>query len=121
MASSITHTQVRSNPSPSVYRVVDTVTASVVIDDAVFIYVVSNSAYDHVATVNDMQTFPDTRAQAVTDNKAYYRQNTVTKDMTDITTAQEFAGMLVSRMTSLATDYDSVVNAFVGTTTATLP
>lgn len=120
MTATITHTQVRSLVGNS-YQVQDTVTASTTIDDAVFVFTTSGGLFDHVATVLDMLTYPDTQSAAALASLAFYRQTTVTKTFTAVNTAQDFATTLISRMKTLAAEYDVVTTAFVGTTSGTLP
>jgi hypothetical protein len=121
MASTITHTQIRSQPTASTYQVQDTVTATTTIDDAVFTFNTIGGTFSHVCTVLDMLTYPDNQVDAANAIQAFYRQPAVTKVYSDVKEAQDFAATLISRMTSLASEYDLVVTAFLGTTTETLP
>lgn len=118
MASSLTHTQVRTNPSDGVYVVVDTVGSSVVIPREVFVYATLGTlVFDHVATVLDIQTYPNSQAAAVAGNLPFYRLATVTQTFSNVDVAEDFATMLVQRMSTVAREYDLVVNTFVGTDT----
>jgi hypothetical protein len=115
--STINHTQVRSTiPGPTPYQVQDTVNSAVNIDKSVFTFETATSTFNHVATVLDMLTYPDSHAAAVTASLPYYRQFVVTKSYALVTEAQAFATMLIARMSSLAREYDLVTTAFVGTT-----
>lgn len=132
MATSITHTQTRTDsvpPSPNVYpaitntaaapyRVVDVVTASVDIDPEVFVYRYSDEKFDHVATVLDMETIPSTTP---TPGLIYYRLNYVVQDFSSVSVADNFARMLIARMEKLALEYKLLSTTFVGVTTDTLP
>jgi len=121
MASTITHTQVRSLVGDQ-FQVVDTVTATVIIAPEVFVYqTVGPLVFDHVATVLDMLSFPTSQAAAVLASLPFYRLATVTKIFPAVDQAQDFATTLIQRMTALASEYDVVTTAFVGTTTETLP
>jgi hypothetical protein len=96
------------------YRVVDSITSTVGIDDACFVFKVADGLFDHVATVLDMHTYPDNVTAAQNANLPYYRQASVTKDFSDVNIAKDFADTLKSRLTSLAKEYDLSVTAFVG-------
>lgn len=94
---------------PAQYSVQANVTATTSIDDAVFTYRYSDQLFDHVATVLDMQTYPDTP----TPGQPFYRQNTVTQLYAAGNQAIDFAQTIESRLTSLAQEYDIVAAAFV--------
>lgn len=117
---SITHTQIRSVQAGPLYRVQDTVTASVGIQQQVFVFETSDQSFNRIATVDDMLSLPTSQAQAVIDGKDYYRLNTVTKDYESLKTAEDAATTIVNRIKLLLVEYDAAVNAFVGTTTETL-
>jgi len=121
MPSTITHTQIRSLVGDD-FQVQDTVTATVLIAPEVFVFqTVGLLVFDHVATVLDMLSFPNTQAQAVIDSLPFYRLAAVTKIFPAVNQAQDFADTLIQRMTALAAEYDVVTGTFVGTTTETLP
>lgn len=117
---SITHTQVRSVQAGPLYRVADTVTASVDIQPQVFVFQTSDNAFNRIATVDDMMTLPTSQAQAVIDGADYYRLNAVTKDYESLKTADDAATAIVDRIKRLLVEYDAAVTEFVGTTTETL-
>jgi hypothetical protein len=120
MASSLTHTQVRSLHDAS-YRVEDTVTASVHIPMEVFVFATATpGVYNRIATVNDIMTYPDSLLQAQTDHADYYRLAAVVRDFDVLTQAEAFATEVTTRFKSLVVEYDSYVNQFVGTTTETI-
>lgn len=120
MAVSITHTQTRSVPSPGVYRTADSVTDTVGIETQVFVFNVSDDSYSRVASVYDMLTYPNTKAAAVAADQPYYRDASVSKDITAIDVAKEFASNLKGSLKVLAVEYDAAVNQFVGAETATV-
>jgi hypothetical protein len=119
-ATSITYNLVQSTITgpPAQYSVAATVTSTVNIDDAVFVYRYSDGLYDHIATVLDVQTYPDVATPAI----PFYRQNTVTQLYTAANQAIDFAATIESRLTSLAQEYDIIATSFViGTTAVTVP
>jgi len=132
MATSITHTQTRTDtvpPSPNVYpgipntldakyRVVDVVTATITIAQEIFVYRYSDWQFDHVASVLDMETIPNI---VPTPSNTYYRQNFVVQDFSRESTAAAFAATLTSRIEKLALEYKLSPTVFVGVTTETLP
>lgn len=120
MPVTLTHTQVRSVEAGPAYRTLDTVTASSGIDPEVFVFRVDNDAFEHVASVFDMDNLPNTKLQAVADGKDWYRLATVQRDYDTLVQADEFADTLLARMKRLLVDYDAAANGFVGTTTQTL-
>ena len=117
---SVTHTQTRSVVAGPLYRVREQITASVTIDDKIFLFQVADSTYDHVCTVADMAAYPDTRAQAVTDGLGYYRHNDATVDSTDVAVAEEVAAEFIVKIRQLMLDYDAAIVSFAGSTTATI-
>lgn len=116
MASTITHTQTRTVPTGTTYQVDDSVTAATGIATEVFVFKTTGGTFDHVATVLDMLTYPNTQAAAALAGQSFYRQASVSRTFTSIAEAQDFASSLISRMRTLASEYDLVVTAFVGAT-----
>lgn len=86
---------------------------------ALFVYDVASEAYSHVAAVADIETYPDSLAQAVSDELPFYRQVAATQEYTTITEAQAFATHVQTRLNFLAQDYPKTQDAFVGTETYT--
>jgi hypothetical protein len=120
MPASITYNRIQATipGPPAQYSVTATVTSTVSIDDAVFVYRQSDGLYDHIATVLDMQTYPDVATPSI----AFYRQNTVTQLYTAANQAVDFSATIESRLTSLAQEYDIVAATFVpGTVPVTVP
>lgn len=120
MPVTITHTQVRSVQPGPLYRTLDTVTAAVGIQTQVFVFLVLDDSFQHVATVDNMLNLPNTKAQAILDGKDAYRLAVVQQDYAILSEAEEFASTLIQRMQLLVIQYDEAVNTFVGTTTGTL-
>lgn len=117
---SLTHTQTRLLYG-DLYRVVDTVTATVSMPTQVFVFLTATpGVYNRVASVNDLNTLPDTLVQAQTDGAEYYRLATVTRDFTVLAQAETFATEVIGRLKLLVVEYDSATTQFIGTTTETL-
>jgi hypothetical protein len=120
MAVSITHTQTRSVPSAGVYRTYDSVTVATGIQRQLFVFNVSDDNFSRVASVSDMLTYPNTKAAAVAASQPFYRGDIVTRDLTDIDDAQDFASNLKASLKLLLVEYDAAVNVFIGTETAVI-
>lgn len=119
--SSLTHTQVRSIiAGDAPYRVQDTVSAAVGMSTAVFLFRVADDVFDHVCTLSNLDAYPDTKNQAITDGKSYYRGAAVTLDFAELQQGVDAGEMLISRMKELVVDYTQAAALFVGTTTETL-
>jgi len=82
----------------------------------VFVHKVADGLFSHVATVLDMQTFPNSLLAAQGANQPYYRLMSVTKDFATMEVAQDFADTLISRMKSLCNEYEITASTFVGVT-----
>lgn len=106
------------NHQPS-YSSENTIVASDGIPLALFVYDTEAETYSHVAAVADLETYPDSRAQAVLDELPFYRQAAATQEYTTISEAQAFAAHVRSRLNYLAQDYPATQEEFVGTETYT--
>ena len=127
MAATLNHTQTRTATVPPAastaapYRVVDVVNSSTGFPESpaaasVFVFKVADGLFDHVATVLDVQTFPNSLLAAQTANLPYYRLTSVTRDHTTMQLGQDFADTLISRMKSLCNEYQITATTFVGVT-----
>ena len=121
MSVSITLEQINStyndeNNQP-VYRSENEVIASEGIPLALFVFAVDTDLFNHVATTYDIETYPDSKAQAVTDGVDFYRQPTVAREYDNITDATTFATHVRTRLNWLAQDYPKTKNEFVGSET----
>lgn len=125
----ITHTQTRTTTAPPAasssapYRVADVVTAATGISTSVFVFKVAGSVFDRVATVLDMETYPDSLVAASNANLPYYRQTSMAVDFTDVSLAIDFAATVRTRLTALANEYEIVTTSFTAGSpqTETLP
>lgn len=121
MSVSITHDQVRSViTGPTPYQLVDTVSETVIIPMELFTFAVDSSAFDHVATVADIQTYPVTRAAAVTAGQPYYRQAAVTVSYATLQQGIDLSAVLLSDLRTLANAYNEYLASFEGTTSETI-
>lgn len=116
MAVTFTLNQVRS-VEPSGYRVASTIKASpapVGIERQLFLFRKAGAVYQHVCTVDDMETYPAATALPYTGTAEYYRWYEVVADYSLVAAAQDHASNVKVRLAELAVDYDAAVNAFVG-------
>jgi hypothetical protein len=102
------------------YRVLDTITASVGLPLEDFVFVTATQTFDHVAVVSDIAAYPNTYAAAVAGNYTYYRLASVQIDWATVASAEDFATTLQARLKALCVDYDAAVATFLGTTTETI-
>ena len=116
MASTYTHTQVRSLLVDGTYQVDDHVTASTNIAIEPFVFRYADNLFDHVATADDLLTMPNTP----TVGQSFYRQARVTKVWVYLGDAIGFAAMLEERLKLLLVTYFAATTRFIGTTTETL-
>ena len=110
-------TQERTVVEGPIYRVTTAVFYNTGIDRNIFVFNTETEVYEHVASPWDMENLPSTRAQAVTDDVAYYRLYTTVNDWDDVGEAIEFAAYTLSRISSLAQQYELVESAFEGSGT----
>lgn len=88
-------------------------------NNSLFLFAVSDDSYQHVCTVRDVETYPESRSDAITAGQAYYRLDTVTLDFDDIEDAQEEEALQRTRIQAIVTDWDAYENEFEGTETNT--
>lgn len=84
---------------------------------ALFVFAVIDETFNHVATVRDIETYPESKAQAVNDGVDYYRQTSVTREYNNIVDATAFATHVRARLNFLVQDYPRTVDGFVGSET----
>lgn len=120
MAVTLTVSRVNSITAGALFQAAYTVTASANIGPAVFLTNTATQAFGHVATAADMQTYPDTRAQALVDGAQYYRQNTATVAFAALADTQAFITLTDSRLTALCVEQNALLPGFEGTTVLTV-
>ena len=116
MATTVTHTQVRTIEAGPVFRTVDTVTAATNIDKEVFLFLTDDESFQNVCDVADM-SYPASLLAAQQAGATNYRLATVTKDYDDLDVAIDFSESLTSRLQSLVVAYQAATATFVGTDT----
>lgn len=103
------------------YKVECEITASDGVENELFTYVTADESYSHPSTVMDLEFYPNTKAEAVTNNLDYYRQATVTREFDSMSDALTFSNVVRSRMQTLANDIPLTQgNLFVGPQTYVL-
>jgi hypothetical protein len=121
MSVSITLNQTNSTHNDQdnqpVYKSENEVSASEGIPLALFVFAVATDLFSHVAAVRDLEAYPVSKAQAVTDGVDFYRLATATREYDNITDALEFATHVRSRLDFLAQDYPKTQGEFVGSAT----
>ena len=117
---SVNHTQIRSTIAGPQYQVQDTINSAVGIETQLFLFRVSDDVFANVCNVDDVSAYPNTKNQAITDGKSYYRLATVTKAFPTLALGQEFADTIKARLKSLMVDYAAATTTFVGTTTESI-
>jgi len=99
---SFTLHQVTTALDGPLYRVFQEITAAVNSSKAVFVFKTSTEEFDHVATIMDMRTYPDSYAQAVIDGVDFYRLEEVTRDWSTVALMVEDVTMGYNRVQLLA-------------------
>ena len=112
--------QTKTVESGPVYRVRCQVTYVENIPREVFVMVTETGLFSHVATVWDMQNYPTTQAQAVSDALSYYLEDDCYKDYDTLQDGLDFAALVASRVTWLARDYEDAIDTFEGVVTQTI-
>lgn len=110
----------REGASP-LYRVKFEIPASVEAPLALFVFEVTDDEYSHPATIYDIQAFPETKAEAVSEGLDCYRQNTVTRDFEELTKALDFINVTRRRLRHTMAELDLKGTDFAGTYAYTLP
>lgn len=108
--------QVVRDTTAGLYRVTGDITATVDIPGELFVFDTVTAEFSRVATAPDVSSYPIDRATAQTNNQPYYRQDVVVRTFTSLSDAQAFATSIQPRLKSLAKEYQTAVDAFLGTT-----
>lgn len=98
-------TSVQDGP---LYRVNNSITEAVGSSPAVFVYKTDTLAFDHYATVADLETWPDSYDQAIVLGAGFYRLSSVQRDWPTIQRMNEDLGLTVARVTGLAKQLSAV-------------
>ncbi len=109
--------QVRTVEDGPLYRVATSVVYTTRIDRNIFVFNAATDAFEHVASVWDIDNLPTDKQTALNTSVDYYRLEAVTRDSADVAEASEFAVYTLSRIASLAQSYELVGNEYVGSDT----
>jgi hypothetical protein len=106
----ITLNQVRIS-SETGFSVANEVTAATDITKFLFVLKYETDEYDRVATVHDIENYPETKTQGV----PWYRAVSVTKEYDNLADAQAFADYVKTRLDRVVTNYYTFKGTFEGT------
>jgi hypothetical protein len=106
--------QDRTTEVGPIYRVATSVTYASGISRSVFVYDTTTGLFAYVATVWDLEYYPDTRAAAQATLLPYYRQTAATVDYTTATIAIEAAAYTLSRIDTLVSVLNDTQVGFEG-------
>jgi hypothetical protein len=115
---SVTLQQTQSLVTPPVgepvepYQIVSLVTGAVDLEIEVFVYRQTDSTYSHVATIDDMETYPSTPDVSY----GFYRQESVTQTFATPAEADTAMGMHSSRINELVYQYNTGASVYAATT-----
>jgi hypothetical protein len=99
------------------YRVACQITATEGVSLALFVFDVLHQVYNHIATVYDLEHFPESVGDALSQGVDFYRQQEVTRDFTSQHTALDFAKVTRARLRRLAADLPDALETFTGVPT----
>jgi hypothetical protein len=116
MEIAITLSQTNTVDSEGKYAVASEILASTGIPLALFVYSRSTSMFDRIASVRDVETYPETLETAVTEDSDYYRMPQATCVFTRVVDAEAFASVVRSSLSYLTADYRRYKESFVGIT-----
>ena len=108
--------QVRSVVEGPLYRVDTSVLRAQQIDPEIFVLSTEDDSFNHVATVWDMQTYPNTKQEAQATGSPFYRVTQAVVDYENENTAVSAASYTLARVDALAREYQVVNEGFLGTT-----
>jgi hypothetical protein len=122
MAVSFSLRQITSVVTGPLYRVNNTVDAATDAPIQIFVFKTLTQVFSHYATVADLETYPDTYAEAVADDLAFYRLAEVERDWETIEEMESDVAMTQSRVQFLANELNAVqVGVPSDTTTLIVP
>jgi len=109
----VTRTILEPTPGDVSYQVECEIIASEGIGLQLFVYKVEDDTYSHIATPYDMEAYPTSKAQALTEGLDYYRQSSASQTNDRITDAEYFASVVYSRLSALANAQERVIESFI--------
>ncbi len=111
---------IRSIPYDGLYRVQVDIIDITNIDFDVLVFDTEHDTFSRVATVYDLETYPASKEEAARRSIDYYRGRGAQVDYYTLRDATGFEAITRSRLKLLAVSYSSVVDAFSGTSYATV-
>lgn len=115
MSVRIEFTQERSVVEGPLFRVTTVTTYTRGIDKNTYVFNTETQVFEHVASVFDMENYPNSRDTAIQDGAPYYRNYSVTVDYESETLAADAAVYTRQRLQTLANQYTVMSDGFVGT------
>lgn len=89
------------------YEVLATIEGASGIDQALFVHRVSDDAYSHVAMPLDLVSYPNTKAQAVYDERDFYRKTSMAVSFSSATQGREAEQHIKERLAFVTSTWDS--------------
>lgn len=120
MAVSFSLRQITSVVSGPLYRVNNTVDDATDASTAVFVFKTTTEEFSHYATVADLETYPDTLAEAQADDAAFYRLATVERDWDTVEDMEADVAMTKSRVQFLANELNALHAGIASDTTTVI-
>ena len=99
------------------FQVANEIIATEGVPLALFVNKVEPDAYSHIATVTDIQNYPDDRDTAINLGLDYYRRPDATKSYALVSEALNFMAVVSNQLNYLVAAYASVETEFVGSET----
>lgn len=99
------------------YQVANEITATEGLPLALFVNAVTPDAYSHIATVTDINSYPEDRNEAINLGLDYYRRPDAAKTYVLVSDAIHFAHVVREQLAYLVSAYSTVEAEFVGTDT----
>jgi len=98
----------------SVFCVENEVTYAHGIVPEIFIHNTETEVFEHVATVYDLENYPDSRTEAIDEQSPYYRKATAFKEFETVQTAENFTEYTYNRVRALVNTYEQALESFEG-------
>ena len=106
-------------PTEDTYKVSAEVIETTNIPPEVFVFDVEHETFSHVATVFDLESFPESKEDAIAAELGFYRSQSVTREFSDVALATFFEDVTRNRLKTLADHWNTVQEEFIGEETVT--
>jgi hypothetical protein len=120
MSVSFSLRQITSVVDGPLYRVNNEVSTAVGASPAVFVFKTLTQTFSHYATVADLENYPDTYAQAASDDTAFYRQTSVTRDWETVELREADIALTKTRLQFLANELNTLQASLASDTTTVI-